>query len=634
MSKFSDFYSLFLQTRNAREIFAQIKAAQPDLSDSQIAASAQSMAKAAYILKDKNYFSSETDEGMVSRHWNGIFRSLLKQPPQITATAQKLAPKFSREIMPLCRNEREEALARSAFSRIAFCSSVYKTSVCSDEDFQKKLFGCFCKILLSPKLSITEKYALSVDVYSDIYQNNPDAFVYRLEMINEAIGKIDNASKLKYICEEIDASFINEGNICFQTLQGFRKNYIPFVQKTDDYVKIASEHDCDSGEYGTIGYMLKTTTTAWSSAALGEMMCIAREIPTTDMLQRKIIRDAAVILDDGKFIGLRDAIHGETIGINELLDSMSIYYDASVSGNIRKQEKAKNKISRYLKNFKSEEFADEYFNIENYEEMLGEEKNHRAIDLIKTIRIDDKGGKAPLCGIAEIDLSSQRFCVSENSGKLVNNLPLFGNLLKKLNSQISENIKENKIGIDPKIIDLMLWCDRKAVHILESRPDFETQCGDYKTEWFKEMLRFSELISNPDYNDEEFEKYYVRLTTMGPDAYKRIAERQTENLKKSVGLSEQKEKDVLKNWNAVQKILGKKDIASREENIKKIFRERRQYLWSGNLLKETMSIVNNFKEPSTRVGERYYKSVQRRISELPMEDMLVKLFNRCQNQKS
>lgn len=621
MNGFEEFYNLFLQTPNARKILTTIKKAQPALSEKQLDTAAKNMAQTAFILKDGGYFNPDLDEGMISRNWNNIFRSLAKCPPQTIAFAKKLAPKFKREIMTLCRSEREEALVRSAFFRLVTCADTYKPTTCSKEEFQNRLFGLCKKIFNLPEKSLGIKYALSAEAFSDTYSHKPDAFLHRLDMFEEALQKINDTHKLKYVCDEIDAFFINEGNITPQNVEGFRENYIPFVAKTDDYANVAAEHDCDQGEYGTIGYIFKTAATEWSSPNLCEMICIAREVPTTDMLKRKVIRDAAIILDGGKFIGLRDAIHGESIGINELLDSMSTYYDAAAGGNPKTLSSAKRKIAKHLKSLKSEEFAEEYYNLENYEEVLDAENNLRAIDLIKTIRIDENNEKAPLCGISEIDIPAQRFCAVPDSSVL-----LFGNFLKKLNNQIMKNIQEHKIGFDPKMIDLMLWCDKKAARILDGRPDFETQCGDYKTDWFKEMLRFSELTTNPDFNNEEFEKYHQLLKTMGADAYKRIAERQTDNLKKAVSLSEQKEKNVIANWKAVQKICGTENISHGVNNLKKIFHARREYLWSGNLLKETMSIVNNFKEPSTRAGERHYKRIQQRIAELPMEDMMMKLF--------
>lgn len=622
MNGFEEFYNLFLQTQNAQKILAEIKRARPALSDKQLNAAAKNMAQTAFILKDEGYFNPNVNEGMVSRNWNNIFRSLAKCPPRTINTAKTLASRFQREIMPLCRNEREEALARSAFARIVTCADGYKPKICSKEEFQNRLFAVCSKIFSSPKLSLADKFSLSADVFSDIYLHKPDTFLHRLDMFEEAFQKIDDVKKLKYICTETDAFFINEGNICSQAVKGFRENYLPFVSQTEDYANIAAEHDCNSGEYGTIGYIFKTAASEWNSPNLCEIMCLAREVPTTDMLKRKVIRDAAITLDGGKFIGLRDAIHGESVGINELLDSMSVYYDAAAADDKDTKSAAKRKIAQYLKNLKSEEFAEEYYNLENYEEVLDWENNLRAVDLIKTIRIDENDEKAPLCGIAEIDVPAQRFCAVPDSSVL-----LFGNFLKKLNNQIMKNMEEHKIGFDPKMVDLMLWCDKKAARILDGRPDFETQCGDYKTGWFKEILRFSDLTFNPDFNNEDFEKYYEQLTNMGADAYKRIAERQTDNLKKAVAFSEQKEKAVIANWKAVQKICGREDTAHGVNNLKKIFHTRREYLWSDNLLKETMSIAGNFKEPSTRIGERYHKRIQQKIAELPMEDMMVKLFN-------
>ncbi len=633
MSDFDDFYNLFQKTPVAKHIVQQIESAHPTLSHNTIEKAAKDMAGTAFLLADEGYFSLNPIEGAVSKNWNSLFRSISAQSPEYIETARNFAKDYALKIMPLCKNSTEASLARAVFYKTTLCLNNYKPQLIDKPTFSKRLLESSYNILSNKKMSLKDKYSLALFAFSGMYKEKPDDFIYRLDMINEAIKKIDNPQKLSHICTEIDISFINEGKITAETAKGFKENYLPFVNAVGEFSDLAAEHDCKTGEYGMMGYLFKAHSEEWNSPNLCEMMYIAREVPTTDMIERKMIREAAIILDKGSFPGLRDAIHSESIGVNKLLHHMSNYYSAVKQKDNKTSLQEKKNIAFYLHSYEMDEFLEEYCDIKNYEEVLDKKNKLKAIEFINLCRSNSRDNKPPLCGDVTLDVLVQKFSLTPSSENLWEEPVLFGLFLKKLNKKIMQNIDRKKSGFDPKLINLLLWCDKKAALILKSRPDFEAQCGDYKTEWFKEFLRFSELTANPNYENENFETYFDILQSMGPEAYKRIAERQVKNIRSGIALSEQKEEAVLDNWRQVRKISGEIPDEFAETSFHKIFHTRRENLWSGLLLKETISTVGNFKKPSTRIGERYLKKTQNKICELPLEDKLLKLFNDHKRQK-
>lgn len=109
----------------------------------------------------------------------------------------------------------------------------------------------------------------------------------------------------------------------------------------------------------------------------------------------------------------------------------------------------------------------------------------------------------------------------------------FGRFMEVLNNKIIQNIETQKIGISPQMVDLMFWCDKKCTNLLKDR-DFEHQCGDHKSPWFKQVALFAELTNSAEtgFNRKGFDAYFKHVQAQDYffDANNILIKRQRNNI--------------------------------------------------------------------------------------------------------
>ena len=232
----------------------------------------------------------------------------------------------------------------------------------------------------------------------------------------------------------------------------------------------------------------------------------------------------------------------------------------------------------------------------------------------------------PLTGDMSLDKLSQDFMLEGYT-----NTKQYGVFLRLLNHKIIQNIEAQKIGISPQMVDLLQWCDQKNANILKNR-DFEQQCGDYKEDWFKQIALFAELTNSAEekFNQKGFEAYFSHIPEQSYffDAYNILLKRQRNNIFK---LFEHSKEDEQRATAILQRRYAKstasqEDIAFEEKRFANMYDQRRRRMVSGNLISE-MFKLNDFKKPSTRMGEKHSKDLQHLYTvERPIEKTLLKLF--------
>lgn len=627
MTPFEELYRNFIKTPAAKEAIQQVKRLHPETGPKQAADAAKALAEAAFELKYEGYFNPAAAEGAVSRNWNNLFRGLIEVAPEKLPGLAVYAKKYAKEVMPGAKTATDEAMYRAIFALSARSIDLYAPQADNDKIHRVMLSACKKITSADNDLGRGDKYTLALFTFSNLYQGNPQAYFNRLGMIGKAIDKLDDKKNITKVCEEIDAIYQNEGHIGAAAAKGFENYVIPLVNKTPGFAQLAAEHDCGFGEYGLIGYTTKVMTAPWTPKDLTEALSILKEVPTPDMLKRENNRRNAILIEEAQFLGLRDVIHSENIGVEQLVDNMVSFYEAAKSH--KSTDAAKARMTDLLKNYQGADFTEIYTDLKRYDKPLEGADGRPAIELLYELQRDLKksDSRPPLVGNPKLDQLSQQF---EMDGYV--NPDKFGAFLAEVNNTIIDNIGQKKNGIEPPMVDLLFWCDKKSGNILKSR-DFEEQCGDYKTGWFKEVVLFSELTNNTakSFNREEFDRFYDKAAKEDYffDAYDQIIQRKQKHIMRLDAASKTSQKKVAENLRSrLEKSKKSPDEIDFEvEKINRIFSNRQARIFSNNLLGEIMHLTD-FKKPSTRIGERYAEKMQhKRLVERPAEIALSKMFN-------
>ena len=619
MSDFEELYRVFIKTQPAKSAVQEVKRLHPDLSALQAAAAAQNLAELAYNLDMDAYFNPEIREGSVSRNWNNQFRALNRLQPEQLEALVAYSEIYADKVMPCAANETEDAMLRAVFAMSARAMVLYAPDRLRDKKLHFLMASAAQKIADNGnRLTRGEKYSLAMSVFTNLYQDNPAAFFNRLGMIGKAVDGLTDRKNLGKVCEEIDNIYQNEGDITPVMARGFEKYVIPVVNEIPDFSTLSAEHDCSYGEYGLIGYTNKVLTSQWTPRSLNEAIGILKEVPTTDMVK----------LEEAEFSGLRDFLHSETSGGSELVGHMLEYYHASKDGDNSAAQTAADKIKSDLRSCQSEDFASGYLDISRYERVIDRDSGLTAVEALQIVadNVRKNNAKPPLVNDPELDGLSQRFLLEGYTDTAA-----FGRFMEVLNNKIIQNIETQKIGISPQMVDLMFWCDKKCTNLLKDR-DFEHQCGDHKSPWFKQVALFAELTNSAEtgFNRKGFDAYFKHVQAQDNffDANNILIKRQRNNIFKLFQASKQACRQVGENLRRRLERSGRgsDEIDFEIEKLNGIYDQRNRRMISGNLVGEIFKL-NDFKKPSTRLGERYAEEMKRKVQlERPVEKTLLKIF--------
>ena len=126
--------------------------------------------------------------------------------------------------MPNTETPKDEALCRAIFAMSAKAMVTYAPERLNDDSLHK-FMAITAERITSPDngLGLKDKFPLALQVFSSLYQDNPSAYFNRLGMVNKAIQKLDAPQTLVKVCEEIDMTYLNEGNLTPAMAEGFEK---------------------------------------------------------------------------------------------------------------------------------------------------------------------------------------------------------------------------------------------------------------------------------------------------------------------------------------------------------------------------------------------------------------------------
>ena len=382
--------------------------------------------------------------------------------------------------------------------------------------------------------------------------------------------------------------FVRHHGIREGITKGFRDIIFPLIEQKDDEMESIIEggnaYGTSIGLYGIADYTEECFLSSYNPKEINKLIRIYHEIPTSDYQKFEQNRKDASRLQ-GTIIGGRDFIHDERPGVNEVLVAMRDYYKH------RDGDDGANYKTRLT------ELEDKYrfgvlpnaFNLEEYEKPIekmsewhhAEEgnPNETALDilnrLIKNTRPNLLG--APKTKNEELNKLMENILptMNERTGEVLVDFNKVGTAVAKMNEILLQN--KGKQGIYPSMISAIAFLDKMSAYALRnaSRKDLKELPFDPK---FKEMVRFSQLTSSMEYNENDFENKYRQIVDKFSEAY---GDDDVDSLKIVEGyqvLSQQ----ILKNVQGLSKNYASKSVTARFSDA----------VWSGNLSDELIGLFD------------------------------------------
>lgn len=411
----------------------------------------------------------------------------------------------------------------------------------------------------------------------DGYMNYYDELVES----DDKITKYDTKS-------EVLSRYVRNHGVEPSTIKGFKDIVFPLMEQKDDEVLPIIEgrnaYGATIGMYGVADYTEECLLSSYNPGEIDRLIRIYHEIPTSDYKKFEQNRKDAARLQ-GTIIDGRDFIHDERPGTNEMLVAIKDYY------NHRNSDDSANY------KFRLEELEDKYhfgvlpnaFNIEAYEkpiEYMSEHNraeegnvNETALDILNRLIENTRPNllETPKTKNEELNglMGSISPTMNERTGEVLVDFDKVGTAVAKMNEILLQN--KGKQGIYPSTVSAIAFLDKMSAHALRnaSTKDLQELPFDPK---FKEMVRFSQLTSSIEYNENDFENKYRQIVDRFSDAYGDNGVDLSKIVEGYQVLSQQ----ILKNAQGLSKNYASKSVTARFSDA----------VWSGNLSDELIGLFD------------------------------------------
>ena len=372
------------------------------------------------------------------------------------------------------------------------------------------------------------------------------------------------------------------------TIKGFKDIVFPLMEQKDEEVRPIIEggnaYGTTIGTYGVADYTEECLLSSYNPKEIDKLIRIYHEIPTSDYKKFEQNRKDAARLQ-GTIIGGRDFIHDEKPGVNEILVAIKNYYEH------------RNDDDNANYKFRLAELEDKYhfgvlpnaFNIEAYEkpiEYMSEHNraeegnvNETAFDILNRLIENTRPNllEAPKTKNEELNKLMENISpiINERTGEVLVDFDKVGTAVAKMNEILLQN--KGKQGIYPSTVSAIAFLDKMSAHALRnaSKKDLQELPFDPK---FKEMVRFSQLTSSIEYNENDFENKYRQIVDKFSEAY---GDDDVDSLKIVEGYQVLNQQ-ILKNMQGLSKNYASKSVTARFSDA----------VWSGNLSDELIGLFD------------------------------------------
>lgn len=387
---------------------------------------------------------------------------------------------------------------------------------------------------------------------------------------------------------QVFGRYVRDHGIKSGTIKGFNDVVFPLMEQKDEEVKPIIEggnaYGTTIGAYGVADYIEECLLSSYNPREIDKLIRIYHEIPTSDYEKFEQNRKDAARLQ-GTIIGGRDFIHDEMPGANEVLVAIKDYYEH------RNSDDGANYKFRLV------ELEDKYrfgvlpnaFNLEAYEkpiEYMSEhnhakegDANETALNILNRLIENTRPNllEAPRTKNEELNKLMEGISpiVNGQTGKVLVNFDKVGVAVTKMNEILLQN--KGKQGIYPSTISAIAFLDKMSAYVLRdvSRKDLQELPFD---SGFKEMVRFSQLTSSMEYNENDFENKYRQIVDKFNEAYGDDGIDSSGIVEGYQVLSQQ----ILKNVQGLSKNYASKSVTARFSDA----------VWSGNLSDELIGLFD------------------------------------------
>ncbi len=356
------------------------------------------------------------------------------------------------------------------------------------------------------------------------------------------------------------------------------------IDEGDDEVRGIGEDFSTSrrGSFGIESYTIECFSSVSCPPEIDRLVRIHNEIPTSDFANREQNRKDAVVLDR-QLIRDRTFIHEEYPGVHEIISAMVDFYDAPYN----ERENKKRKIEKLADQYHVRDaLGDSVFLLGNYDEVPrvpGRGLNTESvIDVLRRMEKNTESVPliAPITKSEKLNHALQKInpIVNEKTGEVRVSLSDIGDAVTEMNKNLKEN--SGKVGIFPSMISAVAYLDKMAAYAIR---------GMSKKEWcevvfdpaFKEIVKFSEMISSAGKNDEDFEIFYNRMVRTFSESF---------GADSDIGVLAVRNGYLELHKRIEGNINGLSDIYKRKKETKRFSGA----LWSGNLAHELIGLYEKY----------------------------------------
>lgn len=484
-------------------------------------------------------------------------------------------------------------------------------------------------------LFVERALGTSFSSWKGTYTLNGRDNLKRLQILNTALPKLHDYQKMSFLMNGIGNYLSNSQTISDDFVKGMEENMIPLLKKNGEVTEEDNLWGLYNFDRGIGDFKYETLTTRPTPDNLARLMQYYKEMPTTDWkifnqnrLDGLAIQNLNKIYSQNKGLeNLRDTIHSQRPQTADLISAMVKYYDATKKN--KNIEETKSFMFNLNKKNLNYEIEEKYLaNTQNYEVQVPHEEEpkikEKVIDILR--RLDKNMHQSMnLPKISDPILRKSAKAASNNKDNL-------GEFLTLLNDKLETDINNGKVGISPEMIHLLVWTDKKCTETINSM-DYEYQRAAYKSEWFKQAVKFSCLTSRgrKHFSSDAFERFYNKNPNISSKTmYKKLSNLQhgflRRNQKQFIKEGVHHLQKVLPDINSAQaaKMLSKKafecgDIEvfekfNREERLSATekkqmliiqqYHNRLDSMASGNLSNALQGMLIPH-AATTRIGERY-----------------------------
>ena len=516
---------------------------------------------------------------------------LIEYEPDKLEAISNLLNDYRQALLDQMPNHALDENGANFFPRIAEALVRNYTDKLMEGKFFENLVDYTAKCCLGPDDDYRWQLYLGIESGIMGIAENEDSgalFVDYMEFLKELTENDERLTEYGVKKSSVVTNYVGLHGFKADTIKGFKDVIFPLIEQNDiearpPIIEAENAFGMGGGTYG-IGDYTECFLSSYNPKDINKLMRIYYEIPTSDYEKFGQNRLDAIRLM-GTIIGGRDFIHDERPGVNEVLVAIREYYE---NRNSNDSDKYKNRLIELEEKYNFGVLPNA-FNIEAYEKPVGYmpdynrtlkgDTNETALDILSRLIENTAPAilEAPKTRNAELNelMAEIMPVLNEQTGEVIVDISSVGKAVSKMNEILLQNRGEQ--GIFPSTVSAIAFLDKMSAYALRSVGGKDLQELPFDLN-FKEILRFSQLTSSTEYDENEFEKVYRQIADKFSEAY---GDDSVDSSKIAEGYKILN-RQILKNMQGLSENYASKAVTARFSDA----------IWSGNLSDELIGLFD------------------------------------------